>query len=528
MGREETSGRSKMRTSENKIGDYLANTLKYLDAVVFSSSPDGRQYYFITDAIERIAGLSAQEALENPFAVMRMIVPKDIAHFRTLTYAIREQRSKTAEYRILNKRKELVYIRHSVFPVVENGEVCRVDGIIFDISREKQNEINFRKSEEKLRSLIETANDLIFSLDKGGNFISVNSAGALNLEYLPAELQGRHFLEFIDEDDKQEVVKSFRDILKSREVVTFDAAFKSKYGKMVFLEVSARAMYEQSSIEGVLGIARDISRRRQDQEKMKELNSKLIEANRIISIERDRAKQKISILEELNIMKNEFVSNISHELRTPLASIIGFAETIDSDRAIPEDMRVEFNQIILTEAKRLSKLINDVLDISKIEDGKITFSKSDFNIGETLQTLTDIYRAKAEAKGIVFFAQLPKAPIPVFGDKNRIYQVFDNLLSNAIKFTDGGRITLLSQQLFREFEIIITDTGIGIPKQDIPHLFRKFYRVSRPGSEIPGTGLGLAFVKQIIDLHKGYITIQSEEKKGTTVLVRLPINKQEL
>ncbi|MCE1189639.1 MAG: ATP-binding protein [Ignavibacteria bacterium] len=510
-----------------QFGDYLANTMQYLDAIIFSSTPDGGQYHFITSAIERIIGLSAEQVIKHPMSLLRMILKEDYPQFRALIDSVRRKMPGTVEYRLRNQRGEIVYLKHTAFPVLLNDEIVRIDGVVYDVTSQKLNELQLRKSEEKLRGLIETADDLIFSLDRQGNFTSVNNAGALNLEYLPFEMIGKHFLEFVSEEHKALIARSFQEILKSKKVVTFDAFFISKYSKEIIFEINARAMYEGARIDGVLGIGRNITNRRATQEKMKELNNKLIEANRIISIERDRAKQKISILEELNRLKNEFVSNVSHELRTPLASIIGFAETMDSDRDMPEEMRVEFNQIILNEAKRLAKLINDVLDISKIEEGKVVLNKSEFNLVEILEPLIEQYAKKIQDKGIVFWYELPKHKVITFGDKGRLYQVVENLLSNALKFTNEGRITLLAQTLYREFEIIITDTGIGIPKKDLPYIFQKFYRVSRPGAEIPGTGLGLAFVKQIVDLHKGFITLQSEEHKGTTAIIKLPILKQE-
>lgn len=506
---------------------FFLNTVQYLESIIFSSTADGARYYFISPAIEKIVGVTQDYAIAHPLILMKIILPEDFHEFRYLAKQARLGNSATVEYRVKNFRGEIVFLRHSAFPVFEDDKVVRIDGIIHDITREKLNEEKLIKSEERLRNIFETADDLIFTLDENGNFSSVNNNGALNLGYLPQEMNGRHFFEFISSEKKADIARKFQDILRGQKVVTFEAYFDSKYGKSLIFEVSARAIFENKKISGVLGIGRNITERLLDQDKMKDLNNKLIEANRIISIERDRAKQRISILEELNRLKNEFVSNISHELRTPLASIIGFAETIESDMEMPHELRVEFNQIILSEAKRLAKLINDVLDISKIEEGKIDLNKTEFSMNELLMPLIQQYKQKIEEKGIVFWYELPKQSGTFFGDKDRIFQIFENLLSNALKFTNEGRITLLAQSLYREYEILITDTGIGIPKKDLPFLFQKFYRVSRPGSEIPGTGLGLAFVKQIIDLHKGYIAIQSEENKGTTIVVKLPIVKKE-
>jgi PAS domain S-box-containing protein len=396
-----------------------------------------------------------------------------------------------------------------------------------DITKEKKTDTQLRRSDDRFRNFIETSDDFVFVIDRNGNFINVNKAGALYLEYMPLEMTGKHILEFIQEERKGDFARSFQEVLRSKGTASFEAGFVSKYGKNVVFEIKAHTLYDQHILDGVIGIGTNATERLTDKERHKELNNKLIEANRIISIERDRAKQKISILEELNRLKNDFVSNVSHELRTPLASIIGFSETIDSDRSMSDEMRIVFNQIILSEAKRLSNLINDVLDISRIEEGKISLSKSELNIIELVQPLVQQYKKRIEEKGIVFWTELPKQEVMIYGDRTRLYQVFEHLFSNAIKFTNEGRITILAQTLYREFEFIITDTGIGIPHKDIPFIFQKFYKVDRPGTELPGTGLGLSFVKQIIDLHHGFVTIQSEENKGTSIVIKLPIVKQE-
>jgi signal transduction histidine kinase len=217
------------------------------------------------------------------------------------------------------------------------------------------------------------------------------------------------------------------------------------------------------------------------------------------------------------------VSNISHELRTPLASIIGFSETISSDLNMPDNMRNEFNEIILNEGKRLAKLINEMLDISRLEGGRIELSESDFDIIKLLEEVIESNREALETKEIILTKELPAEPVIIKGDKEKISKVLNNILNNSVKFTPlKGRIIISALGLYKEIEITISDTGIGIPEKDIPYIFQKFYRVSRPGTEIPGTGLGLVFVKQIVDLHKGFISIQSEVNKGTTVILKLP------
>lgn len=272
-------------------------------------------------------------------------------------------------------------------------------------------------------------------------------------------------------------------------------------------------------------IGKNITQIRAITDEIENLRMKLIEAYRLISIERQRANQRKSILEELNKMKNDFVSNISHELRTPLASIIGFSETIASDPDMPDELKKEFNNTILNEGKRLARLINDILDMSKFEGGDIDIVKIKFNVILMLHEVIETHVKIAQAKNINLSWELPEEEIFIVADKERISQIIGRLLNNAIKFTNGkGRIKVIAKNLFNEIEIIISDTGIGIPEKDLPYIFQKFYRVNRPGTEIPGTGLGLVFVKQIIDLHQGLITVQSEIGKGTTFAIKLPKN----
>jgi signal transduction histidine kinase len=282
-------------------------------------------------------------------------------------------------------------------------------------------------------------------------------------------------------------------------------------------------MFVNGEITGMFSIGRNITTRKRDERKIKELNSKLVEANRIISIERERAKNKITLLEELNQLKSEFISNISHELRTPLASIVGFAETINSDPDLPKEMMNEFTNIILSEGKRLAKLINDVLDFSKLESGEEELKIVNVDINDLLNEIIDSLEPSIEEKKLSITKSLPEEDLVIKADKDRISKVIYNLLSNAIKFTNsGGRISVLAQDFGKEIEIAISDTGIGIPEKEIPKLFQKFSKVNRPGTQITGAGFGLTAVKQIVELHKGLIKVKSEVNKGSTFIVRLP------
>lgn len=383
--------------------------------------------------------------------------------------------------------------------------------------------IALSKGEEKFNLVLEASEDLIFILDGKGCFKVVNSNGAALLDYNTKDLIGRHFWEFVDPKSDRVIAKSFHEILKSDELTSFEVTITSKFGREVLFQITAKTIYDKTYGSELLAIAKDITKLRYESERAGDLSVKLTEAKRLIGIERNRANRRISILDELARLKNEFASNISHEFRTPLASIIGYSEAILADPQMPKEIQTEFNSIILRESKRLASLINNVLDLSKIEGGGIQLEHKEFNIIETLKSVIEKNKPVIKEKGLSLTCDIPLDEIIIDGDAEKLGLVFEGLISNAIKFTDlGGRIMISAQSLYKEFEIIISDTGVGIPENDLPNIFEKFYRVRRPGKEIPGTGLGLVFVKQIIDLHKGLITVNSEVNMGTSFVIKLP------
>ena len=379
--------------------------------------------------------------------------------------------------------------------------------------------------EENFKILLEVANDLVFILDESGKIVLVNEAGILILEYSLDEIKGKHFLELVDLDFSNSASESFEEAIRTKNVTRFETILVSKYDRQLTYEISIRLIFKEGEIAGMLGTGKSIGKLKHFEEEIRKLKPKIIEANRLIKLERARSQKHESLVEELNRLKSEFISNISHEFRTPLASIIGFSETIELDPDLPPEMKKEFNNVILIEGKRLAKLIKSVLDISKIEEGKISLNRSKVNLVELLLNVIESNNSFAAKKNIELNFEHPTEDVTLEADMDKLSEVFEALISNAIKFTNEyGRVKVIANNLFREVEIIVSDTGIGIPEKDLPYIFQKFYRVSRPGSEIPGTGVGLVFVKQMVDLHKGLITVQSEAGSGTSFIIKLPKN----
>lgn len=505
------------------IEQLYQEALATIPTVVFSTNSDGSEYYFITEAVRNLFGYSPQEIYDNKLLILRSIDQEHFNKFKDFIEKLRTGEVGTVEYRMKDRFGKEHWVRHSGIPIIRDGKVVRVVGMINEISEEKITQLKLESSEERFRMLIDTADDLIFILNGFGYFNLVNKNGASALGYVPGEMIGKHFLEFIDKNDEAKIAEAFSRILSSNDVTTFEAVFLDRFDKGVTFEIHAKPMISDGEVVGMISIGRNITNRKLDEKKIRDLNAKLVEANRIISIERERARQKINVLEELNKLKSEFISNISHELRTPLASIVGFAETIISDPDLPKETTKEFIEIILSEGKRLAKLINDVLDFSKLESGEEELKKENFNIPDVLNEVLKHFSQQIEEKELKISKDFPDKEVIIFADKARISQVFYNLISNSVKFThNGGRISLILTDYGKEIEFTIIDTGIGIPEKDIPKLFQKFSKIQRIGAPLTGAGFGLVSVKQIVELHKGVVRVKSEENKGSTFIVRLP------
>lgn len=439
-----------------------------------------------------------------------------------------QAKSETVYVLILLSTKENFYTKAKVKTVdLISGLLNSQLEILLDkVSRHGIDKTDNTLSEEyksKLETVKKISGEFIFILNKEGIFVEVNPYGASSLDYDAVEIIGRHFTDLVSRKEQGKTAKSFQQILKKKKAVSFETIFISKFGDEIRYEVKCRPTYKDDKLNGVIGTGRNISELRMYEDKLNDLGTRLKEAQRIIAIERQRSKRQKSFLDEMNNMKSDFVSNISHELRTPLASIIGFSETITSDSSMPDEMKTEFINIILNEGKRLAKLVNDLLDVSRFEGDNIFVVKSEFDIINVLKEVINLNRNSINKKNITLTSEIFDEYIILNADKGKIFLVLDSIIKNAIKQTQNdGRIIITAQSLYKEFEITVSDTGAGISESELHSIFKKFQRVKFLDQTPEDTGLNLVFIKQIVDLHKGFIAIQSEINNGTTVIIKLP------
>jgi two-component system phosphate regulon sensor histidine kinase PhoR len=236
----------------------------------------------------------------------------------------------------------------------------------------------------------------------------------------------------------------------------------------------------------------------------------------------------VTQLKKLEKMRVDFVANVTHEIKTPLSAILGFIETLRGGAIDDRETSMKFLWIIDEHAQRLNRLVDDLLIISDIELGEKKLFFESVAIEEVIKSALHIIEPKADKKGITIEKNIPAEMNPVNGDRDSLEQVFLNVLDNAVKFTPEAGTIFVSA--LKETEdhcaIRITDTGTGIPKDEIPRLGERFYRVDKTRSrELGGTGLGLSIVKHLMKAHKGTIEIESQPDRGTTVTLRFPLFK---
>ena len=240
----------------------------------------------------------------------------------------------------------------------------------------------------------------------------------------------------------------------------------------------------------------------------------------------DQLENNIEDLKNSEKMRRDFVANVSHELRTPITSIRSYAETLEeAEGTLPKDMEQHFLKVIVNESDRMTKIVQDLLTLSKFDAGSYTFEFRNFSFEKSIRDVYSAQRLEAQRHHHEFSLEFKDRLPEIRGDRLRIEQVLTNMVSNAIKYThDGGRISMTAGVKGDNVWCTVKDNGVGIPENDLKHIFERFYRVDKARSrESGGTGLGLSIAYEIVDRHDGSIDAKSKKGRGTAFTVTLPI-----
>lgn len=229
-----------------------------------------------------------------------------------------------------------------------------------------------------------------------------------------------------------------------------------------------------------------------------------------------KTNSDIENMKKLELVRTEFLGSVSHELRTPIFAIQGFLETLLSGAVHDPEVNEVFIDKAFKQSQRLNNLLHDLIDISMIEAGQMKMSFSYFVVSDYLKSIVNEFVPDAAEKGLRIILSTKNPDLKLYGDKERLRQVMVNLISNSIKYTEQGEVKISVKEYENEGEIIVKDTGIGIPEEDLPRIFERFYRVDKVRSRsMGGTGLGLAIVKHILDAHQSKFKVKSSLNSGT-------------
>ena len=491
----------------NRIMSQLLLSLN--DAVVLTD--ENGNILEVNDAFCRITGYSKDEVIgKNPRILKSGF--HDANFYKEMWDSILTKGYWKGE--IINKKKngEFYFALLSISSIKDEVHgLTYYLGIQSDITERK-------KAEEQIRyqaNLLENVNDAIIAADLNYRITSWNKAAEKMYGYKAEEVIGKEISEVVKVEFPGLTREQVRQILQEKGFWQGEAIHYNRFGEKIYVSSSLSIIRDiNGNPIGTVGINRDITEQKKAEEKLKLYAEQLEIAN--------------AQLQELNKLKSEFLANTSHELRTPLNSIIGFLNLIKEGLYESKEEMMQFVDNALMSARHLLNIINDILDIAKIEAGKLELTIEDVEVSELLQEVWTLSHVQAEQKKLEYRIIYPEKPIFIRGDRNRLKQILLNLIGNSIKFTHKGGITVKAE-VFEEkghCQFSVIDTGIGISKEKQAKLFQKFVQADGTTTrKYGGTGLGLAITKSLVEMMGGVIELFSEgEGKGTTVTFTIPLS----
>jgi PAS domain S-box-containing protein len=430
-----------------------------------------------------VLSLFKEFEIDIPFILVSGTVGEDIA--------VQVMKNGANDYIMKDKLKRLV-------PAIEREiKDCRIR------QDYKKAEQALKQSEVKFRKIFENIQDVYFQIDLLGNILEISPSVERYSGYKREELIGKSLNQFYF--DFEERTKFLNEVSKYGEIRDFEIRLKVKEKKFIYCSVNAHILYDNDNMPIALeGSLRDISDRKQAE------------------IELINAFEKA---EESDHLKTAFLQNISHEIRTPLNGIIGFSKLLQSENLTKEEI-IEFTGIIQQSSIRLLEIVQNVLDISKIETGQIEIKNKTFCINALIDDLYSMFSPIANEKGIILKFQnfSDDENCLIFADENKLNQIFTNLINNAIKFTHTGYIDFGYKFKENIIEFFVKDTGMGICLSDQKIIFERFTQIDLSITRgYEGAGLGLAICKGLLEFMNGSIWLESDVKQGTTFFFNIPL-----
>jgi len=494
---------------------------------VFTVTPDGKLIYISPNAME-FGGYVAEDEIGEHISKYIADPAQLQSILADLAEVIQKQQPATVEFLYLAKNREPFWVEVSANPIIENNKVVGINCIMRNISERKHAEELLRKSEEKyyelytlMRLMSDTMPDLLWAKDLNERFIFTNKAicdillnatdtsepiGKTDMFFALRERESH------PEDPSyftfgESCVDSDKVTLQEMKEMQFDEYGNIK-GKLLYFDVHKAPLFNnEGKLIGVVGSGRD------NTEKKKVLEELIL------------AKKHA---EESDRLKSAFLANMSHEIRTPMNGILGFANLL-KEANLSGEAQQEYIQIIEKSGARMLNIINDIVDISKIESGLMKLVLKESNINEQIEYIFTFFKPEVEAKGMKLLVKtsLPSKEAIIKTDREKVFAILTNLVKNAIKYSIEGVIELGYIKNGETLEFYVKDTGIGIPKDKQEAIFERFIQADIEDKMArQGAGLGLSISKAYVDMLGGKIWVESEEGIGSTFYFTIPVNTE--
>ncbi|MHA1805304.1 MAG: PAS domain-containing sensor histidine kinase, partial [Promethearchaeota archaeon] len=399
-----------------------------------------------------------------------------------------------------------------------------------DITRQFEELLEIKESELKYRSILENIKEGYYEIDLDGNFTFSNDFLLKILHCTKQQLKTQNIFDLCDDSHKV-FLKNALDYVKSKKshLKSVQIQVNLINGAKIFLELSIDLkMDDNEKVIGYHGLMRDITEQKKAEILEKKFKKELEKEVELRTKELNQALElQQYFLDELvksSQFKMEFLASMSHDLRTPLNAIIGFTDLLlEQSYGKLNKEQLEFLKDIKFSAMHQLDMINNILDIAKIESGKTTLNLSSFSFNKFINQMISNLKPLCDEKKLFIKVEGLNKEVIILADPIKFKEIFYNLLSNAIKFTLKGGITIIFEETNDEWVFNVKDTGIGIAKEDYPKIFKEFERGSNPlVNSIEGTGLGLSITKRLVNLHGGTISFKSKVGEGTTFTFTIP------
>ena len=482
----------------------LSTAVDQSPSMIVITDPDGK-FEYINSKFSTITGFTSDDIKGQTPRILRSdVLPKET--YDTLWETILSGKTWRGEFYNVKKSGKNYWETAAISPIKdENGEIIHFVKVAEDITEWKKIEKALKYSEEQYRLIVENANDGIL-ISQNDEFIYKNAQFIKMLGYKSEEFEKITFKDIYTEQGMKELFERHRKKMAGEELPNkYETTFRKKDGSILFVEITYQ-LIDYHNTEATFAIVHDITEIKKNEKAL---------------------KRALEQAKESDHLKSAFLANMSHEIRTPMNGIIGFTNLL-KNKKISDEKKDQYLQIIEKSGERLMNIINDLIDISKIEAKQIEVNKMTFNLNEIMDFLYEFFLPECTSKGISLIKEEPDSNILLNTDKDKLEAILINLLKNAIKFTNEGNVTFGFNFDQNKIGFYVKDTGIGIPEEKQKFIFDRFAQVDTSISKpYEGAGLGLSISSAFAEMIGGELKLESTLHEGANFYFSIPYRKRQ-